>query len=805
MVKFGYKFSNLCGSVYQCGNVVYTPDGDSLLSAVGSRVTMFDLRKHSSITLPFEAKNDVKRMAITPNGRLLLVVDTDGNSLCVDLPHRVVLYRFNFKKCPDALEFSPNGDFFAITHGRIVQIWKTPGKQRVFMPFVLHKTFGGHHDNILSLFWSPDSKRLVTGSADLSLRVYIVPSLEATSMRALLHLDAEDGKPETRYKASTLAGHRERVLACFFTGNGAGIVSVAADGAVFEWAEESAGYQQQSDIDGGVKTTFWKLVKKSFIQPDHSKLVCATMGGNLLLAGFSHGVFGLYEMPGCTNVYTLSISQNKIDTVAINSTGDWVAFGAADLGQLLVWEWKSETYVLKQQGHYYDVNAVSYSPDGQLAVTGGDDSKLKVWNTTNGFCFVTFTDHTAPITAVEFACGETGSAVISASLDGTVRAFDLARYRNFRTLTPPNPCQFLSLAIDGGGEIVCAGAMEPFEIYTWSLRTGRLLDVLTGHNGPVCSLAFSPFTSTLVSSSWDKSIRVWDPYKSTTPAETFPHRSEVLSVAFRPDAKSVCGTTLDGTLTFWNIETGNSEGTIDVRRDLKVPSSVCYTADGACVLVAARESPHVCIYNVSQRVLLKRYSLSRKKDSKVQSKCVRFSPNGHAWAAATTRGLMVYSMDEQPFAPIALTEAVTPQRVRKMIEKKRYGQALLLSLHLNDVDIVRQALEAVPISKIVVVGNSMPPAFLQRLLECISQSLGTTKHLEYYLRWVVTLLNGNGSLLRAQTPQFLRTMRALQKAVLQHETDLQQMCDENQYMMSYGLTLAAKAKSVEDSKRATAD
>ena len=300
--------------------------------------------------------------------------------------------------------------------------------------------------------------------------------------------------------------------------------------------------------------------------------------------------------------------------------------GLLHFGQLLVWEWKSETYVLKQQGHYYDVNAVSYSPDGQLAVTGGDDSKLKVWNTTNGFCFVTFTDHTAPITAVEFACGETGSAVISASLDGTVRAFDLARYRNFRTLTTPNPCQFMSLAIDGGGEIVCAGAMEPYEIYTWSLRTGKLLDVLTGHNGPVCSLSFSPFTSTLVSSSWDKSIRVWDPYKSTTPTETFPHRSEVLSVTFRPDSKSVCGTTLDGTLVFWNVETGTSEGTIDVRRDLKVPSSVCYTADGTCVLVGARESPHVCIYNVSQKVLLKRYSLSRKKDSKVKSKmCEIFS------------------------------------------------------------------------------------------------------------------------------------------------------------------------------------
>ena len=41
--------------------------------------------------------------------------------------------------------------------------------------------------------------------------------------------------------------------------------------------------------------------------------------------------------------------------MAINSSGDWLAFGSAKLGQLLVWEWQSETYVLKQQ--------VSHHPD----------------------------------------------------------------------------------------------------------------------------------------------------------------------------------------------------------------------------------------------------------------------------------------------------------------------------------------------------------------------------------------------------------------------------------------------------------
>lgn len=53
-----------------------------------------------------------------------------------------------------------------------------------------------------------------------------------------------------------------------------------------------------------------------------------------------------------------------------------VALGCAKLGQLLVWDWRAETYVLKQQGHYYDVAAVAYSPDGALLASGADDSKV---------------------------------------------------------------------------------------------------------------------------------------------------------------------------------------------------------------------------------------------------------------------------------------------------------------------------------------------------------------------------------------------------------------------------------------------
>lgn len=51
--------------------------------------------------------------------------------------------------------------------------------------------------------------------------------------------------------------------------------------------------------------------------------------------------------------------------------------------------------------------------------------QVKVWDTSNGFCFVTFTEHTSSITGVAFS--QNGKVVLSASLDGTVRAFDMHR------------------------------------------------------------------------------------------------------------------------------------------------------------------------------------------------------------------------------------------------------------------------------------------------------------------------------------------------------------------------------------------
>ena len=97
----------------------------------------------------------------------------------------------------------------------------------------------------------------------------------------------------------------------------------------------------------------------------------------LLVTGYSHGAFLLHEMPEVNLIHSLKISKQLISSIAINPTGDWIALGCADMGQLLVWEWQSETYVMKQQGHFDTMSSVAYSPDGSYLATGGRDSKVK--------------------------------------------------------------------------------------------------------------------------------------------------------------------------------------------------------------------------------------------------------------------------------------------------------------------------------------------------------------------------------------------------------------------------------------------
>lgn len=577
---------------------------------------------------------------------------------------------------------------------------------------------------------------------------------------------------------------------------------------------------------------------------------------HILCTGFSDGAFFLHEMPDFNLIHSLSISDQTIASISFNAPGDWIALGCSGLGQLLVWEWQSESYVLKQQGHFNNMACLDYSPDGQYVVTGGDDAKVKVWNTGSGFCFVTFSEHLGGITGVTF--NQNGKVVLSCSLDGTVRAFDLNRYRNFRTFTSPHPAQFSCLALDPSGEIVCAGGMDVFEIFVWSMQTGRLLEVLAGHEGPVSCLAFSPTAPTLASASWDKTVRVWEVFEGRGSKEHITLLHDALAVSFRPDGKQVAVSSLDAQITFWDVQSMEPQGSIEGRHDLgytrkeidkitakkssfgKAFSSLCYTADGRCIL-AGGKSKNVCIYSIEEQILVKKFEItcnrsldgtqefldrrkmtefgslslvdegqgdedgrtlslpgvrhgdksSRNWKPEVRVSGVRFSPTGRAWAATTTEGLLVYSLDHSlVFDPFDLETSITPETVRSCFSDERYGQALMLAFRLNEQPLIKEIMESIPMGDVEQLVKQLPETYVNKTLFFAAGQIEASQHLEFYTHWLHRLLYVHGPALKLRAQSVMPTLTTVQKNLTKKHQDLAKICDTNKYSIQFIQRLA---------------
>lgn len=820
------------------------------------------------------------------------LTSSDGRALLINFYRRAVLAYFNFKKPVRDAQFSPDGLWLAVTHGNLVQVWRTPGaKQREFAPFTLYKTYGGHYDQINTIQWSQDSKAFLTASKDMSAKLYT--------------LDATRDEHGNLSKALTLSGHRDGLVGAYWSSDEKTICTISRDGACFVW--EIRVVDEDTDTPEDVEQRRqrpWGITARHYFNQNNTyvKSVAFHTQSRILVVGFSTGVFGLWEMPEFNNIHTLSISQRKISSISINPSGEWLAFGAATLGQLLVWEWQSESYVLKQQGHFFDMSKVAYSPDGQYIATGGDDGKVKVWSSSTGFCFVTFTEHSpgSSITGLEFA--KHGQVLFSSSLDGTVRAFDLIRYRNFRTFTSPTPVQFASLAVDPSGEVVAAGCHDTFDIYIWSVQTGRLLEILSGHEGPVCALAFAPSGSNLLASgSWDYSVRLWDAFarSESNVGDPLRHTSEVISLAFRPDGNEIAASTLDGNISFWNPAEGSQKGlSIDGRRDVsggrklddrmtaansssgKSFSSLVYTAEGQHI-IAGGNSKYVCVYDCQGGVLVRRFSISentsldgtreflnsknltdagplelidddegsdndlmdrldsslpgtakgdlskRRTRPEARVRDIRFSPTGRSWAAATTEGLLIYSLDssfDMTFDPLDLDIDITASSVMALLqeasEKSSYLVPLVSALRLSELSVIQKVFDAIPPSQVRLVAQNLPRKYVLPLMRHLvtwwSDSEGgraaaaASPHVEFNLLWLRELLASHGEWMRSQAGargsiamgpgeddvvlnrttntgglDVKAVLRGVQRGVNNVRDQVSKLCDDNTYTLRY--------------------
>jgi WD40 repeat protein len=125
-------------------------------------------------------------------------------------------------------------------------------------------------------------------------------------------------------------------------------------------------------------------------------------------------------------------------------------------------------------------------------------------------------------------------------------------------LLPIDPVEALILAIQETGEsrssLFTLQKVLPQvqSILRDAIGDARERNLLQGHEGEVISVAFSPDGKTIVSGSWDGTIRLWDSSGNAIGQPFKGHENRVNSVAFSPDGKTIISGGEDGTIRLWD-------------------------------------------------------------------------------------------------------------------------------------------------------------------------------------------------------------------------------------------------------------
>ncbi|MFN5396885.1 MAG: eIF2A-related protein [Pseudanabaena sp.] len=171
-----------------------------------------------------------------------------------------------------------------------------------------------------------------------------------------------------------------------------------------------------------------------------------------------------------------------------------------------------------------------------------------------------------------------------------------------------------SLAFSPDGKTIVSGSFDN-TLRLWNVE-GKELLTIKGHSKWVTSVAFSPDGKIIASGSFDNMIKLWS-LEGKELATFYGHSDVVWSVAFSNDGKTIASGSADNTIKLWNLE-GKNLHTLSSHSS--VVRSVSFSPDGKIIASGSFDNT-IKLWNLQGKKLR-----TFKVDSGVRS--VSFSPDG---------------------------------------------------------------------------------------------------------------------------------------------------------------------------------
>jgi WD40 repeat protein len=542
----------------------------------------------------------------------------------------------------------------------------------------------GHQGPVHGVAFSPDGARLVSISADHTLRLWeTATGREIAARRHDGPIDAVAFSPDSRWLASGGAdstvrlwdahtgvslgvcrGHSGPVRDLAFSPDGRRLVS-AADDHCRLWDADTGALLSVLPATGGLRgLTF---------TPDGARIVCCR-----------NDAIQVLDMSSRKEIRTVRVAGGIVTCCAVSPDGRRLVTGwDFPDNAVRLWDLTTGESVAVLRGHRNRVSSVAFSPDGQRIASSSQDQTVRVWDAVGAKPVALLEGHTSHVCRAVFS--PDGTRVVSASDDGTMRLWDPAGGEALAVLQG-HAKGIWACAYSPDGAWLASASLD-HSVRLWDAAQVERQGVLRGHESYVYDVAFSPDGVHIGSAAWDNSVRLWDATSgrqtalfkgpgrrdpTRQPADKEPVASDagdlLLALAFSPDGNQVVTGSRDSKVQFWDVKTR------EVRHTVQLPGSgvdaLAFSPDGARVAAALGNSSlgltrdgGVCLLDARSGDVLR--TLTGHTDGVL---AVRFAPDGRrlvsagfdrtvrVWDAATGAQLAVRTAHGDTVAAVAFSK-----------------------------------------------------------------------------------------------------------------------------------------------------
>jgi WD40 repeat protein len=491
----------------------------------------------------------------------------------------------------------------------------------------------GHSQAVRAVAFSPDRMTAFSGSCAQ------LDSQALCSSGELILWDLEALKELHHWSA-----HSDWVTAVAYSMDGQTLISGSEDGSLLLWDMNGTQTGQLSSNTGSI--TALALVS----------------GNSYLLSASSDGSLILWDLKAKKAVRNFNTTSNPITALAI-ANGNSIAVTGHQDGSLILWDLENPGFLRRFQGSSVSIKSVAITPDaGKILFTtstipdfylriidGNSGNKINekhfacdpgyivlsldfatvFTSCITGLYQIGITDLNIMETSMDSAAlinalsiSHDGSMGLSASLDGTIRLWNLGTQQN-HTLINISPDEITAIVVSSDGKYLLLGdgfkngVEQPV---LWDLANREIVMTYPNFDGIVFpgALAISPDERFVAAAGFKPDpgrpiVMIWDLQSGRLQCDLPNYTEPGRAVAFSPDsAYLLAGSQVPhetiGHLILWDVQTCHQVLQFDTDEEV---TSIQFSRDGKKALTGSSQLGRAILWDISTGKEIKRFSYAK--------------------------------------------------------------------------------------------------------------------------------------------------------------------------------------------------